>query len=177
MALDARVQVPSTPLSGKARDLPLPSTPKTFEAAKDFIAFTAPLRVPHVEQDQMFAVPAPTAPEDWVLRDPPQCREQGTARALTLPDEVVAGMSMVPVLQDSRVLQQLMWRAVQNLGIQTEQVIETSDPMVDILAPSVPSRIALTLIKTIQDTTKALWQTPRLLTTNGTYTLIPRQTP
>lgn len=65
-------------------------------------------------------------------------------------------------LEDSRVLQQLLGRVTQNLGIQAE-VAETSDSVVDILAPSGPSRIALPLIKTIQDTTKILWHTPTSL--------------
>ncbi|XP_026502555.1 DNA polymerase zeta catalytic subunit-like [Terrapene carolina triunguis] len=43
--------------------------------------------------------------------------------------------------------------------MQAEEVSEETDPMVDILVPEGPSSVALPLIKTIQNTTKVLWQT------------------
>ncbi|EMP40065.1 Low-density lipoprotein receptor class A domain-containing protein 3 [Chelonia mydas] len=67
--------------------------------------------------------------------------------------EALAGTAKAPVLEDIRVLQQL-------LCIKAEEVVEGADRMVDILAPSGCSYIALPLIKTIVDTTKTLWQTP-----------------
>lgn len=70
---------------------------------------------------------------------------------------------MAPALEDNRVLQQLLRQVAQNLGIQAEEVVEDADLMVDILASSGPSRIALSLIKTVTETTKTLWQTPASL--------------
>lgn len=81
------------------------------------------------------------------------------ASSSSLPDEVITGTSSAPVLEDSSVHQQLLKRVAQNLGLEVEEVAESSDPMVDILAPSGPSQIALPLIKTTQDTIKLLWQT------------------
>lgn len=68
-------------------------------------------------------------------------REQDplVARASSSPDEAVTGTSTAPALEDSRVLQQLLRRVAQNLAIQAEEVVEASDPMVDILAPLGPS--------------------------------------
>lgn len=64
---------------------------------------------------------------------------------------------------DSRAHQALLRRVAQNLGLQVEQVSESSDLMVDILTLAGPSWLALPLIKTIQDMTKTLWQTPASL--------------
>lgn len=47
------------------------------------------------------------------------------------PDEAVAGMSTAPALDDNRALQQLLHRAAQNLGIQVEEVVEESDPVIE----------------------------------------------
>ncbi|EMP33164.1 hypothetical protein UY3_09726 [Chelonia mydas] len=69
-------------------------------------------------------------------------------------DKAVVGTSMAPALEDSRVLQQLLYRVAQNLGIQVEEVVEDADPMVDILAPTGPSPVKLPLIKTISEITK-----------------------
>lgn len=44
------------------------------------------------------------------------------------------------------------------MGLQVEEAIEGTDPLVDILAPEGPSRV-----KTIRDNTMALWQTPSSL--------------
>ncbi|EMP40973.1 hypothetical protein UY3_01790 [Chelonia mydas] len=74
------------------------------------------------------------------------------------PDEVLEGTAIAPALEDNRVLQQLLQRVAQFLGIQAE-VVQDVDPMGDVLAPSRPAHIALPLIKTISDTTKTLWQT------------------
>lgn len=60
-------------------------------------------------------------------------------------------------------LQHLLHQVTQGLGIKAEEVTEDSDPMMNILALSGPSRIALLLIKTIVDTSKTLWQTPASL--------------
>ncbi|KAH1186008.1 hypothetical protein KIL84_018757 [Mauremys mutica] len=68
-------------------------------------------------------------------------------------------MSTAPALEDNRILQQLLRRVAQNLGIKAEEVVEESDPVVNILAPSGPSHIALPLIRMITETTKTLWQT------------------
>ncbi|EMP36782.1 hypothetical protein UY3_06019 [Chelonia mydas] len=77
--------------------------------------------------------------------------------------EALAGTATAQALEDNKVLQQLLWRVAQGLGIQAEEVVEDADPMVNILPPSGPAYIALPLIKTISDTTKTLWQTPALL--------------
>lgn len=58
--------------------------------------------------------------------------------------------------------QDLLRRLAQNLGIQVEKIAETSHALVDILTPSVPSRIALPLDSAILEPGKALWQTPAL---------------
>ncbi|EMP25731.1 hypothetical protein UY3_17194 [Chelonia mydas] len=76
------------------------------------------------------------------------------------PDEAVEGTSTDPALEDSRVLQQLLRQAAQSLGIQAKEVKEDLDPVIDILAPSGPSRVALPFIKSITETSKNLWQTP-----------------
>ncbi|EMP38175.1 hypothetical protein UY3_04607 [Chelonia mydas] len=78
-------------------------------------------------------------------------------------DEALAGTSGAPALQDNRVLQQLLKRDTQSLGIQAEEVVEDADPVVDTLTSSRPTRIALSFIKTIADTIKTLWQTPASL--------------
>lgn len=75
----------------------------------------------------------------------------------------MVGSATVPVLEDSRVLQQLLRWVAQNLNIKTEEVVEETKPMIDILSPSGPSHISLPLIKTISETTETLWQTPSLL--------------
>lgn len=69
---------------------------------------------------------------------------------------------MLPAM-NNRAHQELFRRVTQNLGMQAEEVSEETDPMVDILVPEGPSRVALPLIKTIHNTTKALWQTPASL--------------
>ncbi|EMP36317.1 hypothetical protein UY3_06532 [Chelonia mydas] len=92
--------------------------------------------------------------------------EQGPLLGLSSsssPDEVVAGAVTAPALEDIRVLQQLLRHAAQNLGIQVEEVMEESNPDIDILAPSGPSHITLPLIRMISETTKTLWQTPTSL--------------
>lgn len=76
------------------------------------------------------------------------------------PDEAVLGSSLALVMEDSRAHQELFCRVAQNLGFQMEEVSKGVDPMTDILALSGPARVALPLVKTIQNTTKALWQTP-----------------
>lgn len=42
------------------------------------------------------------------------------------------------------------------MDLQAEEVLEGADLMVDLLAPEGPSRVAVPLIKTIQETTKTL---------------------
>lgn len=58
---------------------------------------------------------------------------------------------------------------MQNMGLQVEEIIEGMNHMLDILALEGPSRVALPLIKTIQDIMRSLWQTPASLpsTTNN----------
>lgn len=75
------------------------------------------------------------------------------------PDEAVAGTA----LEDNRILQQLLRRAAQSLAIQAEEVEVDVDPVVEILAPSGPSKVSLPLIKTVVDTSRTLWQTPASL--------------
>ncbi|EMP36740.1 Leucine-rich repeat and calponin like proteiny domain-containing protein 1 [Chelonia mydas] len=70
---------------------------------------------------------------------------------------------MAPALEDNHVLQELLRRAVRSLGLQAEEEKEDLDPVVDILAPSGPSRVALPLIKTVVDMSKNVWQTPASL--------------
>ncbi|XP_074983255.1 uncharacterized protein LOC142071637 [Caretta caretta] len=76
------------------------------------------------------------------------------------PDEAVAGSSASLLVLDNRTRQELLRRVAQNLGLQAEELSEETDPMVDILMPEGPSRVALPFIKTIHNTTKTLWRTP-----------------
>ncbi|EMP36933.1 Amiloride-sensitive sodium channel subunit beta [Chelonia mydas] len=77
----------------------------------------------------------------------------------SLPDEAVAGTSTTLPPMDTKGHQDLLRRVAVNLNLQAEEVMEDSDPMVDVLTPEGPSRVALPLIRTIQNTTKVLWQT------------------
>lgn len=79
------------------------------------------------------------------------------------PDEALTGSSPTPVMKDSRAYQELLHRVAQNMGLQVEEVSEGMDPTTDVLALMGLARVALPLIKTIQSTGKALWQTPTSL--------------
>lgn len=79
------------------------------------------------------------------------------------PDEAVAGTSFAPTQDDHRVHQELLKRIAQDLGIQVEDISEASHSLVDILAPSGQSRVALPLNSFILELIKALWQTPASL--------------
>lgn len=46
------------------------------------------------------------------------------------------------------------------MGLQAKEVIESEDPMVNILALEGPSWVALSLIKTTHVNAKTIWQTP-----------------
>lgn len=59
---------------------------------------------------------------------------------------------------DSRAHQDLQRRIACYMGY--EEVVELEDPVVNILTPEGPFRVLLPLIKTIQTTTKNLWETP-----------------
>lgn len=69
------------------------------------------------------------------------------------------GSASVLVADDSKAQQEPLRRVAQSLGLQIEVVSDTSDPMVDILGPAELSRVALSLIKTIEDTMKSLCNT------------------
>lgn len=77
------------------------------------------------------------------------------------PDEAVAGTSTSgPPPMDFRVFQELLRRLALNMNLQVEEVAEEEDPIVDILGPEGPSRVALPMNKTTQNNAKTLWQTP-----------------
>ncbi|XP_065446569.1 serine/arginine repetitive matrix protein 2-like isoform X1 [Chrysemys picta bellii] len=77
------------------------------------------------------------------------------------PDEAVAGTLVSgPPPIDHRAHQDLLRRVALNLGLQAEETVEQDDPMVDILSPEGPSRVALPIIRTVQSNYKAVWQTP-----------------
>lgn len=61
---------------------------------------------------------------------------------------------------DFRVFQELLRRVALNMNLQVEEVVEEEDPIVDILGPDGPSRVALPMNKTTQNYAKTLWQTP-----------------
>lgn len=54
------------------------------------------------------------------------------------PDEAVAGTAMAPTEDDYSVYQDLLWRVAQNLGMQAENISESSHALMDILVASVP---------------------------------------
>ncbi|EMP42616.1 hypothetical protein UY3_00081 [Chelonia mydas] len=113
------------------------SMPGTFEAAKDLNDLSAASPLPYGE-------------------NPPTPMPQVLSR-----DEAVAGTEVAgppPIGHGAH--QKLLHRVAQNLGLQAKETVEQEDPMVDILSPEGPSRIALVLIKTIQSTYKTIWQTP-----------------
>lgn len=72
--------------------------------------------------------------------------------SLSGEDKVVVRMSTGPPPVDNMAHQKLLRRVVKKLGLQVEEVWESEDPMVGILAPEGPSRVVQTLKKTIQDT-------------------------
>ncbi|EMP30066.1 Alkaline phosphatase, tissue-nonspecific isozyme [Chelonia mydas] len=76
-------------------------------------------------------------------------------------DKAVAGTSVsgLPPI-DGHAHQDLLRRAACDLGLHAEEVVELEDPVVDILAPEGPSRVALPLIKTIQSNSKTICQPP-----------------
>lgn len=90
-------------------------------------------------------------------------QESTPVRVSSSPDEAVTGSSLTAVTEDSRTHQEHLRRVVQNLGLQVEEISDNINPMVDILARAGPSRVALPLIKIIQDRTKSLWQSPASL--------------
>lgn len=77
-------------------------------------------------------------------------------------DEAVVGTAATSPPVENRAHQQLPRQVAKDLGLQVEELQESGDPVVDILKPEGPSRVAVPLIKTIQATTKTLWQTLRL---------------
>ncbi|XP_050791602.1 uncharacterized protein LOC127041850 [Gopherus flavomarginatus] len=80
--------------------------------------------------------------------------------SLASPGEAVVGTAVSgPPPIDHRSHQELLHKASHNLGLQAEGTDEQEDPMVDILSPEGPSRIALPLIKTIQSNYMTIWQT------------------
>ncbi|KAH1187516.1 hypothetical protein KIL84_020265 [Mauremys mutica] len=105
----------------------------------------------------LIAVPPPpsapdTQPEYRVPQDPAGAEgsEEGYLSATSSsssPDEAVAVTSTALALEVNRVLQQLLRQAAQSLAIQAEEVEVDVDPVVDILAPLGPSRVALPLIR------------------------------
>lgn len=82
------------------------------------------------------------------------------ASSSSSPYEAMVGAVAAPKSDDSSVHQELLCRVAQNMDLQAEEVIKGVDPMVGLLAPEGPSRVALPLIKTTQEITKTLWQTP-----------------
>ncbi|EMP35559.1 Hepatocyte growth factor activator, partial [Chelonia mydas] len=131
-----------------------------------------PVRVAQLPLDPVpttGTIPAVVSVEPEAMQDAPRDAEGQEDPVLALasvlvassPDEVVAGTSSSgPPPVDSQAHQDLLRRVVCNMGLQAEEVVEPEDPMVNILALEGPSRAALPLIKTIQATTKTLWQTP-----------------
>ncbi|EMP26604.1 hypothetical protein UY3_16290 [Chelonia mydas] len=76
-------------------------------------------------------------------------------------DEVVAGTSAsCPPPIDQTAHQDLLRCVARNMGLQVEEAIKSEDPVVDILAPEGPSRVAFLVIKTICNNYNTLWQTP-----------------
>lgn len=68
------------------------------------------------------------------------------ASSSSFPDEAGADTSTTLPARDNRAHQELIRRVAQNLGMQAEEVAEETDPLVDILVPKGPLRVALPLI-------------------------------
>ncbi|EMP26535.1 Bone morphogenetic protein receptor type-1A [Chelonia mydas] len=159
------VSVVSAPCAPPSAMLMAHHTPRTPEDS---------LRDRAVERLQSSTAPPPlmsVAPEppvtgssevpDLASREPEGQEDPvpGTSSS-SLPDETVVGTSTTLPPMDAKGHQDLLRRVAVNLNLQAEEVMEDSDPMVDILTPEGPSRVALPLIRTIQNTTKVLWQIP-----------------
>ncbi|XP_065439548.1 uncharacterized protein LOC101949407 isoform X1 [Chrysemys picta bellii] len=136
--------------------LPTPQAPSS--TPRRLVSTPVPAAVPHPEPalaaQPEYRVPQALVEGEGVDEGPLQGISSSSS-----PDEAVAGTSAAPALEDNRILQQLLTRAVQSLLIQTEEIEVDTDLVIDILTPSGPSRVALPLIKTITDTTRTLWQT------------------
>lgn len=57
---------------------------------------------------------------------------------------------------DYRALQELLQKVALNMNLQVEEVVREEDPMVDIVAPEGPCRVALPIIKAIQSNAKTV---------------------
>ncbi|XP_030407367.1 wiskott-Aldrich syndrome protein homolog 1-like [Gopherus evgoodei] len=163
-------QLPPPPAPSPGRGVPSSSSaPPNRAAATAFIrappaphdtpsrslATLVPAAVPHLDSE-----PAPQ-PQYHVPQDPkgPHAPEVGPLHVISSSssaDEAVSGMAAALALEDTRIVQQLLRRAAQSLAIQVEEIEVDADPVMDILAPSGPSRVALPLIKTIADTSHTL---------------------
>lgn len=82
-----------------------------------------------------------TNDEDPAPCDPSSAEGQETSTApfkassYSSLDEVMAGAVPVQIPEDSRVPQELLLRVAWNIGLQGEEAVEETDPMVDTLAP------------------------------------------
>lgn len=71
-------------------------------------------------------------------------------------DEAVTGADIEFSQDDYKAHRELLRRVAQNLGIQVEEVRESSHALVDILMTTGPSRVPLLLNDTIMNPIKAL---------------------
>lgn len=58
------------------------------------------------------------------------------------PDESVAGTSIMPVQNDYKAHQELLWRMARSLGLQVEEIAKSAPVLVDILTRFGPARMA-----------------------------------
>ncbi|XP_065413298.1 uncharacterized protein LOC135973527 [Chrysemys picta bellii] len=103
------------------------------------------------------------APEEQPVDAGLQDNEDGqkAPTSSSSPDEAVAGTTVSgPPPIDHRAHQDLLRQVALNLGLQAEETVEQEDPMVDILSPEGPSRVALPIIRTVQSNYKTVWPTP-----------------
>lgn len=81
-------------------------------------------------------------------------------------DEAVSGLSKSLPQDDIRAHQDLLKRIAANLGLELEELKESSHSLINILASAVPSKVALLINEAVMGLVKALWQTPSLSPTS-----------
>lgn len=109
-----------------------------------------------------------TGPRNPGAAGPLGCRRKGAATPyvglfLVLTRRGTGGPGYSPSPGGQQGSTAIAATVAQGLGIQVKEVVEDADPMVDILNPSRPARIALPLTKSISDTTKNFVADPSLI--------------
>lgn len=85
------------------------------------------------------------------------------ASSLSLPHEAILSGTTSPPHDDFKVFLELLKRVAADLGVQVEEVRESSHHLFDILSLVGPTRVALPISKVKPESIKALWQSPSSL--------------